>query len=37
MNTKNTMKDKKSTGNVGFICKIKAAIRKVVDVILYII
>lgn len=37
MNTKNTMEDKKSTENVGFICKLKAVIRKVVDVILYII
>lgn len=37
MNKKNTMEDVESTENVRFISRLKDAIRKVIDVILYII
>ncbi len=37
MSKMNTMEDMKSTENVGFFGKLKAAVLKIVDVILYII
>ena len=37
MNKNNIMEDMKSAESVGFISRLKDAIRKVVDVILYII
>lgn len=37
MNKKNTMEDIESTEKVGILGKLKAAVLKIVDVILYII